>query len=265
MSLLVAAGIGAAGVAGAAGVGLRHLTRKPGYAGLPVFRYYLVGPPRPGSVLNEVRVPLSQFEVQIRHIARRGFHPVTLSEATARRGDTEFLASKPVAITFDGPGEGFIRSALPVLQRYNMLPVTLFFPATILGQTELQLQDGRPEPILSTEQLIEVSEAGVHLGLMTGDIPSANGDDVAKALRGLRDDLDEISEEPVKHLALPLTEGDDDATRAAKLAGFETASIVGGGGTYTAKSDPYAIPRFPVKSGMHLVQVAYCLARRRSY
>ncbi|MEZ6189567.1 MAG: hypothetical protein R3F62_31775 [Planctomycetota bacterium] len=268
MSLALLAGLGAvagAGVAGAAGYTLRQLTRHPGYAGVPVFRYYLVGPPRPGSVLNEVRVPLSQFEAQIRHIARRGFRPVTVAEATAKRGDKAFLASKPVVITFDGPGEAFYLSAFPVLYRYDMLPVTLYFPAAILGQTELVLQDGRPEPILKTEQLIELCENGVQLGLLTGELPGASTSELADALKTLRAELDELGDAPVEHLALPLTEPDADAMKAARLAGFSTAAIVGGGGTYTAQSDPFAMPRFPVKSGMHLVQVAYCLARRRTY
>ena len=146
-----------------------------------------------------------------------------------------------------------------------MLPVTLYFPAMILGQSELVLQEGRPEPILSTEQLIELTENGMHLGLMTGELPGEDSAKVADALRGLRSELEEISGESVDHLALPLTEPDAQAIKAAKLAGFSTAAIVGGGGTYTAQSDPYAMPRFPVKSGMHLVQVAYCLARRRTY
>ncbi|MCA8926369.1 MAG: hypothetical protein KDD82_31465 [Planctomycetes bacterium] len=265
MSLALLAGLGAAGAAGAAGFAARHLTRSAGYAGVPVFRYYLVGPPRPGSILNDVRVPISQFEAQIRHIARRGFRAVSVTEATERRGEKSFLESKPVVITFDGPGAGFYLSAFPILFRYGMLPVTLYFPAMILGQSELVLQEGRPEPILSTEQLIELTENGMHLGLMTGELPGEDSAKVADALRGLRSELEEISGESVDHLALPLTEPDAQAIKAAKLAGFSTAAIVGGGGTYTAQSDPYAMPRFPVKSGMHLVQVAYCLARRRTY
>src|SRR5687767_8778502 len=108
---------GVAGAVGAAGLALAA-RRALAARGIPVLRYRLVGPILPGSVINDVRVPPSQFEAQARHLARRGFEAVTLSEALEQRGDAAFLRRRPVVFTFDGPWAAFGVSAWPVLQRY---------------------------------------------------------------------------------------------------------------------------------------------------
>ena len=100
-AVLLASGGGA--LLGLSGYGVWTALRPARVIGVPLLRYRIVGPPRPGSPLNEIRVPMSCFEGQLRHLARRGHRAVTLGEAAARRRDSAFLAQAPLVFVFEGP------------------------------------------------------------------------------------------------------------------------------------------------------------------
>lgn len=224
--------------------------------GIPVLRYRLVGPVVPGSSLNDLRLPLSEFEAQMRHLARRGFRAVTMSEAIARRGEREFIASSPIALTFDGLHACFSRAAWPILDRHGLRRVSLFIPPARLGEKELVLQEGRPEPLLSPDDLVALSSQGVELGLQLG----GEGRDDLSAGKQV---LERVSSGPVTVAAyapgkLPAS----GLVRAVRAAGFAGGVLTGTGVILGRRTSPYAVPRFPVAPGATLVQVALAVAMR---
>lgn len=253
--------------AGAAALGgatvawsVQRLRRPLGWAGVPVLRWQLVGPPLPGSPLNDLRIPISQFEATLRHFVRRGYRPVTLGEAVARRADPAFLASNPLVLTFDGPSASFTR-ALDALGRQRLLPVTLFFPAGLLGRAELIFTKGRPEPLLVASDLIQAASRGVEIGLLCPELAQKGQEAVTQRLISDRRRLSEAVGIPVDHVALP--SGEREVVRAARGAGFVSAVLLSGDGILARRGSPWAIPRWSAKPGQHVVQVGYALAARR--
>lgn len=257
--LPICAGV-ALGGAGTAAWYARRLRRPLGWVGLPVLRWQLVGPPLPGSPLNDLRVPASQFEATLRHLARRRFRPVSLSEAVARRQEPGFLSQNPLVLTFDGPSASFLR-ALEALSRHRLLPVTLFFPVGLLGRAELVFSKGRPEPLMGAVDLAQVAARGVEVGLLCPELAQKGELALTQRLASDRRRLQETTGLPVEHVALP-GEGRD-LQRAARAAGFSTAVRLAGDGILTRRGSPWAIPRWNAKPGQHLVQVSYALAARR--
>jgi peptidoglycan/xylan/chitin deacetylase (PgdA/CDA1 family) len=253
-------GVAAAAAAGGAFLLKRAIDRRP--RAVPVIRYALVGPPRAGSPINDLRVPMSAFRAQIRHIARRGFRAVTLSEVLANRGKRAFLDSNPVALTFDGPWQSFLASAWPVLADHGLNRVTLFFPAGKLGEDQLRYAHGRAEPLLSTQHLRLLAGDGIEIGLLSADDIRGRPEDVAAQWRRERDQLAEAVGHPVRVLALPY-HSSDGFSRAARDAGLEAAVRVGGGGIVTRWSNRFSLPRYSVQPGSELVHVAFCLSRRK--
>lgn len=252
------AAVGAVVGAGA-GLGVALLwQRSRRLRGIPILRWHLVGPLLPGSALNELRVPPSAFEEQVGHLGRRGFRAVTLSEALARRGDRRFVAKDPIVLTVDGPGLGFLATAWPILRRHGLDKATLFFPPTRLGQKELVVPEGRPEPILLPEQLAELAKQGVELGVQVGLRDKA--EDLARG----RARLAELTGAPVELAALPPGGRVDPQLQAAvKKAGFRGAALAFGDQPLRSRTHTLAIPRLAVRPDTSLLDVALFVSTRR--
>jgi Polysaccharide deacetylase len=259
-------GIVAATAAGAgalaSGWAVRRMLRPFPVQGVPILRYRLVGPALAGSPLNDHRVPLSAFDAQVRHLSRRGFKAVSLGEALRRIREPAFLAQNPVALTFDGPYAAFSISAWPVLQRWGMNQVTLFYPPHVLGQRELRFMHGRAEPLMDPRVLRRLAKAGVEVGLQ-GWPEKTDVDTLTRQLVEGRSKLVEISDQAVDLVCYPPGAPDPDFQAAAVTAGFRAATLIGGGGMLTPRTDPLEILRFRVVRETELLQVAFYLAQRK--
>jgi peptidoglycan/xylan/chitin deacetylase (PgdA/CDA1 family) len=253
----LAAGVGVA--LGGAYLGVRSLLRPLRALGVPVLRYRLIGPPIPGSMLNELRIPSSKFEAQIRHLSRRGFWAVSLEEALARRGEREFLDQNPIALTFDGPYATFALVVWPILQRHGMNRVTLFFPPQSVGKDMIRLPEGRPERILDLETLLRLCREGVSVGLQAVPRGDADPYQLATDFTAGRRALSQLTRQPVDLLGLPFAH--PAAIAAAKRVGFKGAAVLGDG-VLTHRTPRFEIPRFSVQPDTELVQVALVVSRR---
>ena len=256
------AGLFAAGSFGAVGVGAMaawSLFRPPRLEGIPVLRYRIVGPALAGSPLNEVRVPVSRFAPQIRYVARRGFRAVTLSEAVARLEDRSFRATNPIVFCFDGPYRTFIKHAWPIMRSHGLAAATLFFPPNRLGETHLAFKRGRPEPVLSLEELAGLAREGVELGVQASAADDLPREKISSDLAAARKALSALSEHEVDALTLNFTT--KRAVRAAVDAGYRVIAAIGDG-VISEPSEAAAVPRFPIMPDTTLLDVALVVSRR---
>ncbi len=258
-STVAALVVGGGSIAGGAALAARSLLRPLAARGVPLLRYRLVGPPRPASPLNDLRVPMSRFEPVIRHLARRGFRTVSMSEALAGVRSREFLRSDPLSLSFDGPSRDFLTSAWPVLTRHGLHRVELFFPAVRLGHTQLAFTEGRPEPLLSPDDLLGLARDGVTIGLQA--LPPVGADEAGllEHLREGRERLRELTGQAVEAVAAP--SASPTFSRAARRAGFRAVAMLGEGVAYR-RTSPSALPRFDVQPTTTLLEVALVASRR---
>jgi peptidoglycan/xylan/chitin deacetylase (PgdA/CDA1 family)/2-polyprenyl-3-methyl-5-hydroxy-6-metoxy-1,4-benzoquinol methylase len=128
---------------------------------LPILMYHRVAPPDGPRALDRYRIEPQTFEAQIAHLRRRGFRgvtPETLLEALLRNRP---FPGKPVMITFDDGYADFARYAWPVLQRHDFT-ATMFVVAEKVGKTaDWDYQYGAPAPLMSWDQLTELSREGL--------------------------------------------------------------------------------------------------------
>lgn len=252
---------GGAALLGLSGYGLWSSLRQARVVGTPVLRYRLVGPPRPGSPLNEVRVPMSCFEAQLRHLARRGHTAVTLSEAAARRKDKAFLAQAPIAFVFEGPYRSFVEFAWPALRDSGFGKATLLFPPKALGQSQLRFRRGRPEPVLRTETLARLTRAGVELGLHAAGLDPQSDEEIQSELTAGRMALSDVAGQEITTAAVPFST--PKASRALKRAGFSVVAATGDGVLERSLSGtPLMVPCFPIQPDTSLLDLALVVSRR---
>ncbi|MBL4846179.1 MAG: polysaccharide deacetylase family protein [Planctomycetes bacterium] len=252
---------GGAALLGLSGYGLWSSLRPATVTGIPVLRYRIVGPPRPGSPLNEVRVPMSVFEGQVRHLARRGHTAVTLSQAAARRKDEAFLASSPVAFVFDGPYRSFVEYAWPALREVGFGAATLLFPPKALGQAQLRFRRGRPEPVLLTETLARLAREGVEIGLHAAGLDPQSDEEIQSELVAGRAALAAIAAHEIKTAAVPFST--PKALRALKRAGFTVIAAAGDGILERGlKGTPLTVPCFPIQPDTSILDMVLVVSRR---
>ncbi|MGE0710403.1 MAG: polysaccharide deacetylase family protein [Planctomycetota bacterium] len=250
---------GGAMVLGLGGLTTWSVLRPLRLVGVPVLRYRIVGAAVAGSPLNEVRVPMSRFEPQMRYLAKRGFRAVTLSEALLRVRDREFLASNPVSLSFDGPYRSFLTEAWPVMRGYGLDAATVFFPPARLGQAQLAFRNGRPEPLLSAEELAGLAREGVELGVQAGGDDDLPGEELTSQLTAGRRALTALAGRDADAVTLSFTT--KRAVRAAQAAGFKVVAGIGDG-IAASPNDAGSVPRFPVMPDSTLLDVALVVSRR---
>lgn len=132
---------------------------------VPILMYHRVaesGPP----ALAPYRVSPDQFERHLAWLQREGWHSLDLEQfakAKFEENVSEFKG-KPIVLTFDDGYADFHSNAFPLLKKY-CFNATVFIPVGFVGSVaEWDAPFGPAAPLLSWEQINELSDAGVQFG-----------------------------------------------------------------------------------------------------
>jgi len=170
------------------------------------------------------------LEAQMRHLLRRGYRPLTLSDALA-----EGAPRRALAVTFDDAYTSILSLGLPILERLGV-PATVFVPtdsadaAAPMTWSELaQWKDGEHGDELrcmSWEELRQLRDAGWEIGSHTCSHPHLTEIGAERAERELRDSRSACEERLQKHcraLAYPFGSYDATVMELAASAGYSAA------------------------------------------
>lgn len=203
------------------------------------------------DVSDTLTVDPQTFEAYCKFF-RRHFHVVPLREliGNLERGRTP---RRELAITFDDGYRDNYENALPILESLS-LPATFFVVSRWVGSDVVPFWDrklGVRHPWMTWTQIRDLQKRGFDIGAHTRthvDLgmlsPTAAGDEIA----GARTDLEEQLGTSVESFAYPFGGQDHitDANRAiVRAAGFRCCCS-GFGGTITARTDPFYMPRVPI-------------------
>lgn len=216
---------------------------------VPILMYHSISEGA-GPKFKEFTVPESLFARQVEYLQQQAYTPMTVSQlvqAWFQGGGS--LPAKPVVLTFDDAFLDFYTAALPILARYNV-PATLYVPTTYVGGTSrwMQRSGEGSRPIVSWEQLREISKSGIECGAHSQTHPQLDLLSPAAAKKEItqsKNILEEHLGEKVSSFAYPYGYHTSTVKRIVREAGYTSACAVKNA-LSTETTDPFALSRLLV-------------------
>ncbi len=230
---------------------------------LSILMYHQVGDFPPMRTHRPNYCHHRRFAAQMGLLKGLGFRVLRLDEALACLRGERPLPSRAVALTFDDGYEGFLRFALPELQRHGF-PALVYLISGYLGRSAdwFAKDPGRAVPrLLSGEQARGLRAAGIDLGSHSVTHPRLAGLDPETQRRELCDSkaaLEDLLREPVPHLCYPYGSFDGTTVTAAHRAGYRSA-VTCLRGPATPADHPLVLPRKGISYGDSLLGFAWKL------
>jgi len=216
---------------------------------IPVLMYHkVVSEPVTGSQ-HGTWVTKERFERQLASLRRRGMNTVTLRDClTAARGERP-LPPRPVILTFDDGYLDNYSNAFPLLGKFGMTAVVFVVADPSLASNAWDSAAGEPwAPLMTREQALEMSRAGIEIGSHTlthPRLPGLSTDRLAWELGESKRVLESWLDAPVVSLAYPYGAVDERVKRIAQQAGYECA-VATNSGPIRFGRDPFEIRRVQI-------------------
>ena len=204
-----------------------------------------------------------RFARQMGLLHALGWTVLDLDQALAGLRGEGPLPARGAVLTFDDGYDNFADFALPVLARYGFT-ATVYAISGWLGQPIRWHGDepGRPRPrLMDAGRLREIQAAGITIGSHTVTHARLAELEPAAQRRELRDSkaaLEDLLGSPVRHLCYPFGSFDLAAVRAAREAGYASATTCLRGAARVA-DHPLALPRKAISFGDSLLGFAWKL------
>ena len=200
-------------------------------------------------------VPPSLFAAQIDYLYRSGYSILNVTQLINALTGKAPLPERLVALTFDDGYADFYDSALPVLSRYR-LTATLYIATGFVERTSLWLRwkEETRHPILTWDQIVEISNSGIECGAHTHSHPKLHELPLTRArdeIRRSKDLLEQYMGREVTSFAYPYGDCTWGVRRLVKEAGFTSACAVNDA-MCTDEADIFTLERLMVTPSMDM-------------
>src|SRR4051812_34322559 len=192
-----------------------QIVSDPHDAPVPILMYHVVSAPKPGAPYPDLYTPKPVFTAQMKALAKRGYHGVTLARVDDywRRGYA--LPPKPIVVSFDDGYLSHYTHALPVLK-------ALGWP----GVLNLEINNVKPGDLTAT-QVRALIDAGWEVDSHTvshPDLTTVSDSQLRQELVASRAYLRKHFGVPADFFCYPAGRFDGRVVAAVKAAGYRAAT-----------------------------------------
>ncbi len=197
-----------------------------------------------------------QFEAQLNYLAAEHYAPMTVSDFILEiSGNDLQLPSRPIVISFDDGFQDFYTQAAPVLQRFGF-PATLYVVTGYIGESSrwLAAAGEGDRPILTWDQVIDLSNLGIEIGAHTHTHPQLDTLPLIQAEKEIRDSkalLEDHLGNPIKSFAYPYGYHNTKVKTLVRNSAFQSACAVKHAMS-GPNDDPFALARIMVTHDLTL-------------
>lgn len=194
---------------------------------IPILMYHQVADiPRKLDPLG-LAMPPARFEEQMRHLAQRGYHCLTLPEAVRFVRSGRRAPTKAFVLTFDDGYQNVHSQACPILQQFGFT-ATVFLVAGRMGASSNWAgQDGeRSALLLSWEEARDLARRRFVLGSHTLTHPPLCLLDEQSAFEEIRDSKALLEDQlglRIDLFSYPFSDADARIKRLVRSAGYRAA------------------------------------------
>lgn len=232
--------------------------------GIPVLMYHKVGPDsfRNGPGL---RVTPYEFERQIKYLKENGYNAISLDELINHRKKGASLPNRPIVITFDDGYKDNYTYAFPVLKKYGYT-ATIFIVYNEVGgynQWDIKEHNTRPFELLTWEQIRTMQDYGICFESHTLSHPhltSITAEEAQKEITESKTKLEQALGKPVKYIAYPYGQHNDQICEITQKAGYK-AAVSTIFGTNQQNTDLYRLKRLRVNAFVNLEEFKIMMDR----
>lgn len=235
---------------------------------ISILMYHQVGDFAPMRAHRANYCDQRRFARQMRFLHALGYQVLDLEGALAGLRGERPLAARSLVLTFDDAYDNFADQALPILARYGFT-ATVYAISAWLGQP-IQWhgqEPGRARPrLMDGGRLREIQAAGMTIGSHTVSHARLAELDPASQRQELvrsKADLEDLLGTPVRHLCYPFGSFNLNTVRAAREAGYVSATTCLRGAAM-AVDHPLVLPRKAISFGDSLLGFAWKLGIKQA-
>ena len=217
---------------------------------IPVLMYHRIG-----DALNEWEqkycISPDNFSAHMQALFDKGYKACNANDFVDWLTGSIQLPDKSLLITFDDGYLGVFEHGLPVLKAFQW-PAVMFLVSDLIGKEDSWCKSDNPVgdtyPLMGIDEIHTMRAHGFSFfshSRSHADLSQCDETELTNQLKGSREDLERLLDEPVDYIAYPYGHYNDLVLDSARKAGYKAAFSVQPGFNRPGV-DPYRIRRIDV-------------------
>ncbi len=231
---------------------------------VPVLLYHRIITDASQAGRHGTYITLNQLESHFEYLKKNGYTPITFKQLSLINRFNP--AKKYVILTFDDGYRDNYTLLMPLLEKYQFRAVIYLVTGRAENSWDLK-DEGRTFPLLTREQIIEMSRNGIEFGAHTvthADLTKVGIEEAWKEITDSRNQIQALLGKKVISFAYPYGKVNDAIKELVKKAGFKYG-IGTVNGPLAMQEDVYNIRRIVIHPDTHIYRFARKVSGHYNY
>lgn len=220
------------------------------YNKIPILMYHRIADV-PG---DRNSLPPKKFEQQLQYLHSKGYTTINMDQLYSHYALGQSLPKKSVVLTFDDAYADNLYTAMPIMQKYNMIGNVFAITNWIGKQNKWENFGKQPTRTMNEKELLEWKNAGNYIGSHTCNHPFLVNCPLKELIRELsasKTHLCELTHSDVISICYPYGSFNSDVIKASVESGYKIGLAIFNNAPIW-KFNLLALPRIVIPSGQKM-------------